>query len=200
MSSLSAVFNSCATVVTMDLYRHIAPKASEHHLLRVGQLVTGIMVILSLAWIPFISVLSSGLYTYIQNVQSYIAPPIAAVFLVGVLWPRANATGAMTALLVGFVIGTGRLVLEMNKASLTGAWLAFVKLNFLHFAFLLFLLSVLILVVVGLLTTEPPKEKLVYLVRWVKDPSLQLNGQSRINIALTVAVVFIVAVIWLYFR
>jgi SSS family solute:Na+ symporter len=60
--------------------------------------------------VTFIGVLSSGLYTYIQNVQSDFAPPIAAVFLVGVLWSRANAAGALAALLTGFVVGGARLL------------------------------------------------------------------------------------------
>jgi solute:Na+ symporter, SSS family len=199
MSSLSAVFNSCATVVTMDLYRHIAPRATDHQLLRVGQLVTALMVVLSLLWIPFIGLLSSGLYTYIQNVQSYIAPPIAAVFLVGVLWSRANATGAMAALLVGFVVGAGRLALEMNKGSLEGAMLAFVQINFLHFALLLFALSVVILVVVSL-ATPPPAEKFADLVLWSRGSRPRAQGSIGTNVALSAAVVAIVAVIWLYFR
>jgi solute:Na+ symporter, SSS family len=126
------IFNSCATVVTMDLYRKIAPNASEHRLLRVGQLTTLGMVVLSLLWIPFISVISSGLFIYIQSVQSYIGPPIAAAFLVGVLWSLYNAKGAMAALIIGVMVGSARLILEMNKRALSGVWVEeFVNINFL---------------------------------------------------------------------
>jgi solute:Na+ symporter, SSS family len=199
MSSLSAVFNSCATVVTMDLYRRVAPQASEHRLLRVGQIVTVVMVLLSLLWIPFIRVLSSGLYTYIQNVQAYIAPPIAAVFLVGVLWSRANAKGAMAALLVGFVIGAGRLLLEINKTSLSGAMLVLVRINFLNFALLLFALSVLILVIVGFVTTPPPRERIANLILWNRDAYRQQRGRTRTNVILSASVLVVVAIIWIYF-
>src|SRR5262249_2253541 len=147
------------------LYRHIAPPASEHRLLRVGQIVTGLMVVLSLVWIPFMRIISSGLYTYIQSVQSYISPPIAAVFLVGVLWRRANSRGAMAALLVGSVIGAARLLLEMNKGSLSGPLLTFVSINYLHFALLLFTLSVAILVGFGLFVPSPPQSN-SQLVLW----------------------------------
>jgi len=200
MSSLSAVFNSCATVVTMDLYRHIAPDASEHKLLRVGQIVTGLMVLLSLAWIPFIGVLSSGLYTYIQNVQSYIAPPIAAVFLAGVLWPRANAAGAMAALIVGFVIGTVRLALEVNKAELSGIWLAMVKLNFLHFALVLFFVSVVIIIFFGLLSKSSPSEEVRQLTLWNRRSSDDLSDPRGVNLLLSILVLAIVGEIWIYFR
>jgi len=200
MSSLSAVFNSCATIITMDLYRKIAPRASEHRLLRVGQIATASMVLLSLAWIPFMGVISSGLYTYIQSVQSYIAPPIAAVFLVGVLWSGANARGAMAALLVGFVIGAGRLVLEMNKGALSTTLLIFVNINYLHFALLLFALSVAILVIFGLVAAPPPQEKIAHLVLWNKLSYSREEGQMRTNLILSAAVLMIVAIVWLYFR
>ena len=199
MSSLSAVFNSCSTIVTMDLYRHIAPNSSEHRLVVVGQVVTGIMVLLSLAWIPFMGVISSGLYTYIQSVQSYISPPIAAVFLVGVLWWRANARGAMAALLVGFVVGAGRLLLEMNKSSLSGVWLAFVRINYLHFALLLFAVSVVIMVFISLLTAAPNRSQVSHLVLWDRLPSAAEKGHTGINVLLSAGVLLVIAAIWVYF-
>ena len=87
-------------------------------------------------------VISGQLYVYLQSVQAYISPPIAAVFLIGVLWTRVNARGAMAALADGArARASARLVLELNRAvSLTGwpGWLA--SINFLHFAILLFVL------------------------------------------------------------
>jgi SSS family solute:Na+ symporter len=189
----------------MDLYRPLAPNASEHRLLRVGQIVTALMIPLSLAWIPFMRVISSGLYTYIQSVQSYISPPIAAVFLVGVLWTKANAKGAMVTLSVGFVIGAGRLLLEMNKPLLSGVWLSFVQINYLHFALLLFALSVAILVITGLLFTSPPREQIAHLVLWkISIPRAEPTdsdemGKTRINVLLSAVVVAIVVAVWIYF-
>ena len=152
-----------------------------------------------MAWIPFIRVISSGLYTYIQNVQAYIAPPIAAVFLVGVLWSKANARGAMAALLTGFVIGTTRLLLEINKPALSGVLLTFASINFLHFALLLFAVSVFILVVAGLAEPEPLGESAVPLILKLGTSARFRDGRTRANIALSTAVVLIVIVIWTYF-
>ena len=98
MSSLAAVFNSCSTLFTMDVYRKLRPAASGAELVRVGRLGTLAVVGLGIAWIPVMQVLATGLYTYLQNVQAYIAPPIAAVFLLGLLWNRVNATGAICTL------------------------------------------------------------------------------------------------------
>jgi SSS family solute:Na+ symporter len=122
MSSLSSVFNSTSTLITLDLYKKLRPQASERRLVLVGQISTTVLVVLGLAWIPLMQLISGQLYQYLQSVQAYIAPPIAAVFLVGLFWKRVNAQGAMAALVSGFVLGMGRLVAELGKGSLSG-WL-----------------------------------------------------------------------------
>jgi len=115
-------------------------------------------------WVPFISSLSSEVFIYLQSVQAYISPPIAAVFLFGVFWPRANRSGAIAALLSGAVLGAARFILEVNRASpmVAGSpaisW--FVGINFLHFAILLFVISAVLLVSVSLVTAPEAREKL----------------------------------------
>ena len=82
-----------------------------------GRIVTVVMVVLGMLWVPFIKYLSSEVYIYLQSVQAYISPPIAAVFLFGVFWPRANRYGAIAALVVGAVLGAARFILELNRGS-----------------------------------------------------------------------------------
>src|SRR5699024_5054016 len=79
MSSLAGVFNASSTLFTMDFYSKFKPEASEQHLVWMGRLATGVMVIIGLLWIPVIQG-SRGLYDYLQGVQSYLAPPIFVVF------------------------------------------------------------------------------------------------------------------------
>ena len=117
MSSLAAVFNFSSTLFTIDIYKKVHPQASERRLVIVGRLATAVLVVLGILWIPFVRGLSGELYTYLQSVQAYIAPPIAAVFFVGLFWPRINAVGAMAALVGGFVLGMGRLVAEINNVT-----------------------------------------------------------------------------------
>jgi Na+/proline symporter len=45
---------------------------------------------------------SSGLYTYLQAVQGYLAPPIFVVFFFGVVFKQLNAAGALWAMVAGF--------------------------------------------------------------------------------------------------
>ena len=62
MSSLSSVFNSCSTLITMDIYKKMRPLASEQRLVNVGRLVTIGVVIVSILWIPFIRNLNNEIY------------------------------------------------------------------------------------------------------------------------------------------
>jgi len=98
MSSLSSVFNSASTLITWDVYRKLRPAASERRLVLVGRIATAVLVVLGLLWIPFMKFISSQLYIYLQSVQAYIAPPIVAVFLLGLLLPRLNGARHMEAL------------------------------------------------------------------------------------------------------
>ena len=76
MSSLAAVFNSSSTLFTIDIYKKLHPQASERRLVMVGRLATAVLVVLGILWIPFVRGLSGELYTYLQSVQAYIAPPL----------------------------------------------------------------------------------------------------------------------------
>lgn len=179
MSSLSSVFNSCSTLVTWDVYRELYPDASEQRLVWVGRISTVILTVLGLAWIPFMSYVSDQLYTYLQSVQGYIAPPIAAVFLLGVFWKRVNAKGALASLLSGFVLGALRLVLELvngpQQAGLPDGtvWAVLAEINFLHFAFFLFLVCVAILVFVSLATAAPARRKIAGLTYALADEPVE---------------------------
>lgn len=206
MSSLSSVFNSCSTVIAWDFYRELRPSASETQLVRVGQYATIGMVVLGLLWIPFIGGISGQLYTYLQSVQAYISPPIAAVFLLGLLWRRLNASGAIAALLSGFVFGALRLILELNKDSLGGFALQYATMNFLHFAVLLFFICSLILVVVSLMTPAQSDEKLAGLTfataHVTGDKVVKLADSTRsraMEIAFSVLLVAAVVAVWVYF-
>ena len=74
------------------------------------------MVVLGLLWVPFIHLISSQLYIYLQSVQAYISPPIAACFVFGILWTRLNGTGAISSLMTGFVLGAYRFIAELMVA------------------------------------------------------------------------------------
>ena len=202
MSSLSSVFNSTSTLVTLDVYKKLRRAAPERELVLVGQATTAVLVGLGLLWIPLMKLISGQLYQYLQSVQAYISPPIAAVFLIGILWKRVNAAGAMAALLTGFFIGMGRLVAEINKGSLDGALLGFAQINFLHFAVLLFVVCSAVLVGVSLVTPAPPAHKVDGLTfGGVAAPAVDVENPRwrRMDLILTGVLVLCVLLTWIYF-
>src|SRR5262245_3098257 len=81
MIALASLFNSTATLFTVDFYKRLRPQSSEKHLVLVGRFATAGIIVLGMLWIPFLQNLGKGqLYTYLQLVQSLLAPSIAAVF------------------------------------------------------------------------------------------------------------------------
>jgi solute:Na+ symporter, SSS family len=201
MSSLSSVFNSTSTLVTLDVYKKIRPAASERQLVLVGQGTTAILVGFGLLWIPLMQLISGQLYQYIQSVQAYISPPIAAVFLIGILWQRVNAHGAMAALLTGFVLGLGRLVAEINKPRLDGLLFSYADINFLHFAIVLFVVCTTVLIVVSLLTPPPHADKTTGLTFASAPIRREAEDRTwrRTDFILSMLLIVCVLAIWLYF-
>jgi SSS family solute:Na+ symporter len=161
MSSLASVFNSCSTLFTVDIYKKLRPNTSEKKLVRTGQYATVVIVIIGILWIPIMANISGVLYEYLQKVQSYIAPPITAVFLLGIFYKRINGLAAFVTLIVGFIVGGFRIVLELQKDNLDPNGLLFKvgDVNFLTFGAWFFLFCIILAIVVSLLSSIPSIEK-----------------------------------------
>jgi SSS family solute:Na+ symporter len=219
MGAMSSVFNSASTLVTLDFYKKVNPNASELQLVNFGRVATGILVVLGIAWVPFIHLISSQLYVYLQSVQAYISPPIAVCFIFGILWPRMNGAGALSSLLTGFVLGTVRFVFELLDKSAhyqSGAIRWLVDMNFLHYAIFMFVVCAAVMVLVSLATPAPARERLAGLTFATVDDKLQtvaVDGtaakpalaretslEHRLNVAFSVLLVATVLLLWIYFR
>ena len=202
MSSLSSVFNSCSTLFTMDIYKKLYPETDEKKLVFVGRIATGIVVLSGILWIPFIKVVSgAGLYTYLQSVQAYIAPPIASVFLLGLFWSRINANGALAALVGGFIAGMIRLGLEIKKSTLPvdGIWYQIADLNFLYFAIFSFLTCVVVLIAVSMLTPPPDLEKINGLTYDTSKKNIAETDHPKSDKINSYIILAILALILIYF-
>jgi solute:Na+ symporter, SSS family len=204
MSSLASIFNSCSTLFTVDIYKKLRPEAPESKLVNVGRVATAIVVLLGIAWIPIMQNISGVLYEYLQSVQSYIAPPITAVFLLGIFFRRINSKGAMATLLGGLIIAALRLILELNRNSLTeGTFIhSFASVNFLTFAAWFFLFCVIVCVGVSLLTPAPDPERIKGLTFNSLTPEQKESNRATYNIwdiVLSLAVLAIVAFVMFSF-
>ncbi len=209
MSSLSSLFNSCASLFTVDIYEKINPKASERHLVTVGRIATLVVVVMGIIWIPVMQRVSQGgLYRYLQDVQSYLGPPITAVFLLGLFFKRINGNGAVAGLAIGFIAGMGKLALQ----ALTGGsspvitspdWLVYIgQYNFLFASGWLLLISIVAIVGVSLLTAPPKYEQIVNLTYATTTPEQKKEIRESwglVDVLITVVVLGLVLGLYLYF-
>ncbi|MEQ1708324.1 MAG: sodium:solute symporter [Terricaulis sp.] len=169
MSSLASLFNSTATLFTVDFYKRLRPNVSEKHLVFVGRVATLAVVVLGMAWIPFLEELGKGsLYGYLQLVQSLLAPSIAAVFMLGVFSKHATPASGLAGLTVGFILGMTRLglvIADEHGVDFPMALDTFIAINWLYFAFFLFVFTCLVIFTVSLVTAKTPDAQLAGLTR-----------------------------------
>ncbi|NDV43606.1 sodium:solute symporter [Flagellimonas sediminis] len=205
MSSLASVFNSCSTLFTVDIYKKLRPNTPEKKLVRTGQIATVITVIIGIVWIPIMANISGVLYEYLQSVQSYIAPPITAVFLLGIFHKRINAQGAYVTLIVGFVVGALRIILELVKDSLDpeSFWFLLGDMNFLSFASWFFLFCIILILVVSYATAAPAPEKVMNLTYGTISEEERKKNKNSYNwkdIAISIIILAIVAYVMVWFN
>ncbi|PWL37684.1 Na+/glucose cotransporter [Flagellimonas aquimarina] len=203
MSSLASVFNSCSTIFTIDIYKKLKPLTEEKKLLNVGKIATSIVVVLGIIWIPIMEKIGGGvLYQYLQSVQSYIAPPITAVFLLGVIWKRVNSKAAIVTLFSGLIVAALRILAEIYQTNLSGVLLSFATINFAHMAIFMFILSVVICISVSL-ATNPPEYSLIKGLSFgtlsAQDKQLNKESITTIDILLSVILIVIVVLVLSYF-
>jgi SSS family solute:Na+ symporter len=211
MSSLAGVFNACSTLFTIDFYQKFRPAASQHQLVWVGRVATTVMVIIGLAWIPVIQG-ARGLYEYLQGVQSYLAPPIAAVFFFGVFMKRLNGAGCLAALITGFVLGVIRLVVdtpvtlqmagyEQGYATGSFAWIIN-NIYFQYYSLFIFVVSTLVLIGVSYATAPPAENRLVgltYSTVTEEQRRASRHSWTRGDVLSSGIVLLLIAVAYVYF-
>jgi len=210
MSSLASVFNSCSTIFTIDIYKKLRPLESEKKLLNIGKIATTVIVILGIIWIPIMEKIGGGvMYQYLQNVQSYIAPPVTAVFLLGIIWKRVNAEAAITTLLAGLILLVLRLGSEIyyqpiitSGQVIDNFMFAFATVNFSHMAILMFIFSILLCISVSILTSPPNYTKISGLsYGTLSQNHRKENSESydTVDVILSIILIIIVVSILSYF-
>ena len=205
MSSLASVFNSCSTLFTVDVYKKLRPNTPEKKLVRTGQIATVFVVIIGIIWIPIMANISGVLYEYLQSVQSYIAPPITAVFLLGIFYKRINATGAFYTLVMGIVVAFLRITLELVKHNLDpdGVLSYLGDMNFLTFGAWFFLFCLIFMVVVSLLSKAPDKQQIVNLTFGTiteEEKNKNKSSYNWVDVTVSIFIVLIVIGIMIFFN
>ncbi|MGD2070892.1 MAG: sodium:solute symporter [Gemmatimonadota bacterium] len=119
MSSLDSALNAAATLVTIDFVRTARPDASDDRLVLLGRVVTAVVMVVAAVYSPLIAGFRN-LFGYFQSSLSYVTPPVVAVYLLGIFWPRANRHGAFWTLVGALAVGVPLFVTK----EITGVWAA----------------------------------------------------------------------------
>ena len=177
LSTLSAITNSSSTIFTLDLYRAILrPAADDRELHLVGRISAAAAMLIGV-FVAIIAASAKGVTVFglIQQVFFYIAPPISAVFLAGILWPRATSAAATITLIAGFAILLPLVVFVIFPG------FAFLQPydNFMHHTFTVFVLSVILLVVVSLFTKPKPRRELEGVIWTTSALGILADEKSR---------------------
>jgi len=157
MSSLASLFNSSAMLFTVDFYKKYKPEATEKHYVMVGRIATIAIVALGILWIPVMKGMGKVLYAYIQDVQSLLAPGIAAVFLLGILSKRITPKGGFYGLVIGFILGMSRLVLNVFKDDMNPDGLLYRVIlapNWLHYEVVIFFIIIASIILISFVTPK----------------------------------------------
>ncbi len=211
MSSLASLFNSSSALFTIDFYQRYHPNTPPKKLVRIGQAATVVIVILGILWIPVMRSVGDVLYLYLQDVQSVLAPGIAAAFLAGICWKRASAKGGMWGLITGLIIGLTRLSAKIwysNADVVPGGnesnWFQylFYDMNWLFFCGWMLIVCLLVIFFVSIFTEAPKPEKIKGLVFGTSTPEQRAATRASWNawdIINSIVILGITAAFYIYF-
>jgi solute:Na+ symporter, SSS family len=216
MGSLAGVFNACSTLFTVDIYEKLRPKASQAELVRMGRIATAVMVLIAIAWIPVVKGAHS-LYEYLQTIQGYLAPPIFIVFFFGVFFKRLNAKGCLWAMIIGFIVGLFRMLVdtpvtlahwgrEANGDPIgytQGSFLWIVNhINFQYFSILITIISAIVMVLVSYMTSKPDYDHikgLTYGTATAEDTLATRESWHMVDLITSVIVLACIIGAYIYF-
>src|SRR5882724_9186895 len=214
MQTCSAALNSTATLVAYDLFKRHRPGISEHQLVRIGKITTVIATILAIICSRLFGHYAT-IFEGINKLISYVAPPITAVFLLGVFWKRASGKSALITLIAGIALGAMTFCLDFFKANIVGAGAtaetiaASPLLNFTYnialkdfmlVAFVLLVICVVIMIASTFVFPEPFRVEARLLVwdNW-REPLRSQSGGRGIATYHIVTILVLVTFVALYF-
>lgn len=156
VSTIGSALNALSTVFTMDIYvKKFKPSATTREIVKTGQIVTIVGALISIIiTIAVDNIKNMDLFNVFQSVLSFIAPPMAAVFLMGVFWKRCTTFAANIVLTAGtiFSIGTGIVYLWIIEGN-----------QYMHFgmlSFLIFCVLIITMILVSLFGKDEQHEEM----------------------------------------
>jgi len=173
-SSLSGLLNSVATLFTMDFYKTIKKDATPQHQIKVGRIVSVVVLFIAVLWAPQIGTKFSSLVKYYQEMLSMLAPPIVSAFLLGLFWKKINANAAFYGMIGGAVPGLVNMIYKIHTGTSIFGHIHFLNTVPIYMAF-----SMAIMIVYTYFTAAPDYNKvkdLVWTKQVFKEDTLSLKG------------------------
>jgi SSS family solute:Na+ symporter len=119
MQTCSAALNSSATLFAYDIWKRWRPQTSDHGLVKIGRWTTLAATVLAIVLSPIFGHYDT-IFKGLNVLICYIAPPITAVFLVGVFWKRAGGRAAFQTMVFGGLAGALCFFLDFFKVAVVG--------------------------------------------------------------------------------
>ena len=187
VSTIGSALNALSTVFTIDIYvKRFNPNASQHRINYVGRIVTvcGAMLAIILT-VAIDSIKGLNLFNVFQSVLGFIAPPMAAVFVLGIFWRRATRRAANFALTAGtaFCLVVGILYLWPP------VWLQLAWPHFMMLSFYLFVILVVAMVIISLTDSDKTQYE-------IPAPVHEKGSPLAIGLWATLAVVMVALYVW----
>jgi len=194
-SVLTSTLNSAQTLLTMDILNKLRPGMSSRQQVVAGSISGLVIITIAALWSPQIQKFDS-IVKYFQQLLAYMCPPVVSVFLCGLFWKRATATGALVGLISGLVIAIS-LLFGIQHTPMAN-W------NFLYVAPLVFVCSLGIVILMSLATPPPAASKVkayVWNLQVFRDETKGLAGvpwfkNYRVLAVLLLAVTGVFVFVW----
>ena len=177
MSTISAALNSVGTLVSLDILKRIRPSTPDRIVLRTGRITSIVVIILAISWSPWIGRFES-IFDAISVILSMLSPPVAAVFLMGILSRRGNDRVALFTMVFGLLAGT--IVFCLDFEPIAGAKYISNGLGipFLMQAWWLFVLCTLFHIIMGYISRPKPYEEVKDLI-FIRDTIRGLGSRIK---------------------
>ncbi|ORX85711.1 solute:sodium symporter family transporter [Anaeromyces robustus] len=203
MSSLASLFNSSATLFTIDIYKRYRPNTEEKKLVVIGRIATVVIVVLGVLWIFVIRKMGDSLYSYLQSIHSLLSPSIASVFLLGVSWKKTSAKAGMWTLLYGIIVGAIRLVtMIVDPSSVNVFTYIFKFMNVYSFCVINFVSCIVLLIVITLFTEKPSEEQIKGICFGYATPEQKEETRrswNAVDIINSVVIMIVHVIFYIYF-
>ncbi len=176
MSTIAAALNSCSSLVAVDIIKRINPHISDRKQIKYGRYTAVLVMLVSILWSTQGGRFGS-IFQAINDIASAIAPPISAVFLLGVFYRRGTKEAAFYTLIIGFIMGVTLFLLDFEAVSGSKYITDGLGIPFLMRGWWLFCISAVLFVVISQLTPAPDPEQIAD-TTW-KNPAAVLKGSIK---------------------